>query len=145
VAGIALTGIVAAPVLASEGRPTLEVFKSPNCGCCTGWVDVARKHGFEITVEELDDMAALKAQLGVPEAVQSCHTVKVGEYVLEGHVPMEALDKLLREKPPVTGIAVPGMPMGSPGMGDDPKARYDVMAFGGAGEPWIFYSAGSDA
>ncbi|MBB3951491.1 DUF411 domain-containing protein [Aureimonas jatrophae] len=94
--------------------------------------DIARKHGFDVTVEDREDMTAVKRSLGVTEAVESCHTARIGGYVVEGHVPMEAVDRLLAERPQVAGIAAPGMPAGSPGMGDDLDAEFDVLSFGGA-------------
>ncbi|WP_244493588.1 DUF411 domain-containing protein [Aureimonas sp. N4] len=88
-------------------------------------------------------MAGLKRLLGVSEAVESCHTARIGGYVIEGHVPMEAVDRLMSTKPRVAGIAAPGMPAGSPGMGDDPKTRFDVLSFGDASTaPEVFYRAG---
>ena len=143
-AAIALLTL-AAPAVAEHAPNHMHVYKSPDCGCCAAWVEIARKHGFQVTVEDRDDMAGLKRLLGVSEPVESCHTAKVGGYVVEGHVPMEAVDRLLSEKPRVAGIAAPGMPMGSPGMGDDPKAEFDVLSFGDASaSPKVFYRAGRE-
>ncbi len=92
------------------------VHKSPTCGCCEGWITYLRRNGYDVTVHDHDDMAPIKAQAKVPADMQSCHTALIGGYVVEGHVPIEAIDALLSEKPRATGIAAPGMPQGSPGM-----------------------------
>lgn len=134
---LSLSARAAAPV-------DLEIFKSPGCGCCEGWADLARARGHVVTMREFTDPDAEKAALGVPGALASCHTVRAEGYVFEGHVPFEALDAVLRDRPAIAGLAVPGMPMGSPGMGDDPDARFDVIAFGGAaGDGRVFYRAGT--
>lgn len=96
--------------------PLMTVYKSPTCGCCAKWVDHMREHGFEVAVVDDQQMGMRKAQLGVPQAMGSCHTATVGDYVIEGHVPAEDVLRLLREKPDAAGLAVPGMPIGSPGM-----------------------------
>ncbi|MFU1478607.1 DUF411 domain-containing protein [Roseovarius sp. C7] len=117
--------------------------KTPGCGCCDAWADLARAQGHKVEVIETYDYAEMKSEHGVPNALASCHSVKVGDYVVEGHVPLEAVARMLRDKPAISGIAVPGMPAGSPGMGDDPKAQFDVMAFGGeAGDGEVYYKAG---
>lgn len=123
---------------------TMHVTKSPTCGCCGAWVALAREEGYDIEVTDTRDVTSAKLENDVPETMWACHTAMIDGYVVEGHVPFEALAKLLAERPEITGIAVPGMPGGSPGMGDDPAARYDVMAFGGeAGGGEVFYQAGS--
>ena len=95
---------------------TMTVYKNPSCGCCGKWVEHVEKHGFTVTVVPVDDMMALKQRLGVPESAVSCHTTKVGNYIVEGHVPAADIKRLLAQKPKARGIAVAGMPMGSPGM-----------------------------
>lgn len=95
---------------------TLTVFKSPSCGCCAKWVEHVEQHGFKVTAVPTDDMMTLKKRLGVPEEAISCHTTKVGNYIVEGHVPAADIKRLLAQKPKARGIAVAGMPMGSPGM-----------------------------
>lgn len=107
------------------------VYKSPTCGCCKGWATYLQRNGYKVTVIDRDDMDKVKDGMGVPEELRSCHTAKIDGYVVEGHVPLEAIDKLLAEKPKATGIAAPGMPSGSPGM-DGPKAPNPVYTFGGA-------------
>jgi len=109
---------------------TLKVYKSPTCGCCANWIEHIRKAGFEVEVEDTNDIAAVKAEAGVPAALQSCHTTVVGDYVFEGHVPVEDVIAFLEEKPDATGLAVPGMPVGSPGMeSGDRVDPYDVILF----------------
>ena len=95
---------------------TMTVYKNPSCGCCGKWVEHVEKHGFTVAVVPVDDMMALKQRLGVPDSAVSCHTTKVGNYIVEGHVPAQDIKRLLAQKPKARGIAVAGMPMGSPGM-----------------------------
>ena len=95
---------------------TLAVSKSPTCGCCGEWVERMRAAGFTVNVSEVPDPAAVSRKLGVPETLRSCHTTRVGGYVIEGHVPAADIKRLLREKPKAIGLSVAGMPMGSPGM-----------------------------
>ena len=122
---------------------TMHVTKTPTCGCCGAWVDLAREHGFEVEVTDTADYAGMKAAAEVPEALWSCHTAEIEGYVVEGHVPFAAIDRLLSERPQIEGISAPGMPAGSPGMGDDPNAVYDVIAWGGAaGDGAVFHTVG---
>lgn len=122
---------------------TMHVTKSPTCGCCGAWVALAREEGYHVVVTDTDDVSAAKLEVGVPGDLWACHTAVIDGYVIEGHMPFAALKKLLDERPDIAGLAVPGMPFGSPGMGDDPTARYDVIAFGGsAGSGMVFYQAG---
>lgn len=122
--------------------PAIEVYKTPTCGCCGKWVDHLRAAGFTVNVTDLNDLADVKRTSGIPANLQSCHTAKVGEYVVEGHVPAADVKKLLAERPAVKGIAVSGMPIGSPGMevAGVPAQRYDVMAFDAAGKTRVFAS-----
>lgn len=127
---VALASLVfASPVIADHAPRHMHVTKNRGCGCCTAWVSIARQYGFDVTVEESNDYAGYKKKLGVPFKIAACHTAKIGGYVVEGHVPMNAIERLLAEKPEVHGISVPGMPYGSPGMGTDPDAKYDVVTF----------------
>ncbi|MGQ0714499.1 MAG: DUF411 domain-containing protein [Gemmatimonadaceae bacterium] len=121
---------------------TITVYKTAQCGCCRSWVDHLRKHGFEVTAHDVEDVAAIKTKLGVPAELNSCHTAVTGAYVVEGHVPAADIQRLLAQKPKVAGLAVPGMPMGSPGM-EMPgmKAdKYDVIAFSKDGKRSVFAS-----
>jgi hypothetical protein len=132
---IALVLVLAgAPAFAET--PRIEVFKTPTCGCCTKWIDHLRAAGFRVDATELPDLTAIKAANGVPPQLASCHTALVDGYVIEGHVPASDLKRLLKDRPAVSGLAVPGMPMGSPGMEHpDPRRHqtYDVMSFGADG------------
>ena len=122
---------------------TMHVTKSPTCGCCGAWVALARKEGYDIDVTDTPDVTSVKLDADIPDEMWACHTAMIDGYVIEGHVPFAAIVQLLEERPDIVGIAVPGMPGGSPGMGNDPTARYDVIAFGGdAGAGAVFYQAG---
>lgn len=140
--GIGLDGHAHAEPSATAAG-TLHVTKAPTCGCCGAWVDLARRHGFNVEVTDSVDYAGMKQAAEVPADLWACHTAQVDGYVVEGHVPFAAIDKLLSERPDIAGISVPGMPAGSPGMGYDLDAVYDVIAWGGsAGEGDVFYTAG---
>ena len=121
-------------------KPPIAVHKSPTCGCCAAWVEHVRASGYPTTTHDQDDLAPIKRKLGVPRALQSCHTAVVEGYVIEGHVPADLIDRLLRERPSVVGLAVPGMPVGSPGMEAPGQAaeRYQVMAFDQKGRSSVF-------
>jgi hypothetical protein len=119
----------------SSKLPKVTLTKDPNCGCCNGWAAHLRGSGFDVEIIESTSLDALKAQLGVPPALASCHTAELGAYVLEGHVPDVAIRKLLAERPQAKGLAVPGMPIGSPGMEMEGMAaeEYTVFVFDEAG------------
>lgn len=108
---------------------TLVVYKTPSCGCCKGWVAHMTRAGFTPTINELEDLAPVRARYGVPAKLSSCHTGIVGGYVIEGHVPADDVKRLLREKPKALGLTAPGMPIGSPGMEvpDRPADRFDTL------------------
>jgi hypothetical protein len=131
-----------APV-ATAGLPTVKIFKSPTCGCCTKWAEHLQAEGFPVELVDTDDLMTVKAALGVPSDMGSCHTAQVGEYVVEGHVPATDIKDLLRDAPEDTrGLAVPGMPVGSPGMEvpGRPADRYDVVAFTDDGRRRVYRS-----
>lgn len=134
-AGLAALPLLAQVPHAQAALPKMVVNKDPACGCCGGWIDYLKADGFAIDVVESAAMDKVKADLGVPVSLQSCHTAKIDGYVIEGHVPAGAIRRLLAEKPRATGLAVPGMPASSPGM-DIPGAAdaYDVILFGPAGQ-----------
>jgi hypothetical protein len=123
---VILTSGWAAPAFAGEG--TIVVYKDPSCGCCSAWAEALSGAGFAVELNDREDLATLKDEMGVPAEMQACHTATIDGYVLEGHVPIEAIQRLTRERPDITGLAVPGMPLGSLGMGEDPQAEYDVYA-----------------
>ena len=137
---MSLGGLVAAQ---RSPLPTVEVFKSPTCGCCANWVKHLEANGFTTKVTDVEDMTVVKAKYGVPGRLQSCHTAVVNGYVLEGHVPASDVQRLIKERPAVVGVAVPGMPVGSPGMevGNTRAAvqRADVRQ---AGQTAVFASHG---
>ena len=108
----------------------ITVYKDPQCGCCTNWNAAMRKAGFEIDVRDTPNISAVKSSLGVPDALASCHTGVVAGYLFEGHVPPDLVQKVLRERPALVGLFVPGMPSGSPGMESASPERYDVIALG---------------
>jgi hypothetical protein len=119
---------VAAPGMVLAAAPKMTVHKDPNCGCCAAWASAFGKAGYDVSTVNEADMDAVKVGLKVPSDLWGCHSAEVDGYYLEGHVPLDAAEKLLRERPPLAGLAVAGMPSGSLGMGDDPRASYDVMA-----------------
>lgn len=114
------------------------VYKSPTCGCCKVWVDHLRANGFNVTAKDMNNMNEIKAKLGVPPGLGSCHTATVNGYVIEGHVPAADIKRLLAEKSKVAGLTAPGMPMGSPGMEGPRKDRYDVLAFDAKGGTRVY-------
>jgi hypothetical protein len=118
----------------------ITVYKDPDCGCCANWVKHMRAAGFVATVRDTRDMATVKASMGVPSALESCHTARIGAYTIEGHVPADVIVKLLQQKPVGAGLAVPGMPSGSPGMEGGRVDKYDVMLFDKAGKAQVFAS-----
>lgn len=140
VSGLALCAI-AATLPARARTHAMIVHKDPNCGCCDLWVDHVRAAGIAAEIVETKALNRVKARLGVPMSLASCHTAEIAGYVIEGHVPADEILRLLAERPGAVGLAVPGMPINSPGMevaGADDDA-YDVLLFG-AGEPRIYAS-----
>jgi hypothetical protein len=126
------------PLAAAE----IKMFRSSGCTCCGKWAEHLRTAGHVVTIVEADDMSLVKQNAGVPDALQSCHTAMVDGYILEGHVPSADVDRLLQERPNAKGLAVAGMPVGSPGMESEDGATepYDVMLFGAAGGESVFAS-----
>jgi len=123
----------------ATSRPIVEVWKSPTCGCCTGWVEYLEDEGFEVVAHDTDEVDAVKAALGlVDPRLKSCHTATIGDYVIEGHVPVSDIERLLAERPDVIGISAPGMPMMSPGMGSREPKDYDVVSFDEDGRVELF-------
>jgi hypothetical protein len=123
------------PAEAIAQGTAITVHKDPNCGCCTFWVQHMRDAGFSVRVEETADIASVRARLGIPPRLAGCHTAEVGGYLVEGHVPADAIRRLLSETPDAKGIAVPGMPVGSPGMeSGHPPQPYTVILFGADGQ-----------
>lgn len=108
----------------------ITVHKDPTCGCCTGWVRHLQRAGFTTNVIDTKELDPVKQRLGVPDDLAACHTAEASNYVVEGHVPASAVKRLLAERPSATGLAVPGMPVGSPGMEGGEPETYDVVLFG---------------
>jgi hypothetical protein len=126
---------------------SIHVTKDPGCGCCSGWVEHLRAAGFTVAVTDTPRVSPVKARLGIPQDLWSCHTAEVGRYAIEGHVPAPAIRRLLTEQPDATGLAVPGMPIGSPGMEVEgsPPEEYVVLAFGAFGQrPYARFKGSSE-
>ncbi len=139
-AALALSGTIYIAAQQKPAGPLVEVFKSPTCGCCAQWVEHMRASGFTVRTTDLNDLTDIKKSRGVPDQVQSCHTAVVNGYVVEGHVPAADVHRMLKEKPAIAGIAVGGMPIGSPGM-DFPGTKaqaYNVMSFDKSGATRVF-------
>ena len=114
----------------SSSNADIIVYKSETCGCCNDWIDHLEDNNFIVETFNREDMNLVKLQLGgVPSNLQSCHTAKIGDYIVEGHVHAEQITRMLKEKPDIKGLSVPGMPMGSPGMEGYRNDAYDVLAF----------------
>lgn len=131
----------------AEALPSIRVHRDPSCGCCGAWVDHLRASGFTATVIETAEINRVKTKLGVPQSLASCHTAEVEQYVIEGHVPAPAIKRLLSERPRAKGLAVPGMPVGSPGMEIEGTAAdtYEVVLFGNFGQrSFARYTGGTE-
>ena len=122
----------------SASLVSIKVYKTPTCGCCKAWVEHLEQNGFKAEVVDMPDLSAVKAKYGVAPQHQSCHTAVVGDYTIEGHVPADLIMKMLNEKPAIAGLAVPGMPAGSPGMEGASKESYDVLTFDRAGRTTVY-------
>jgi len=122
--------------LLSAAAPVMVINKDPNCGCCSGWAEHIRGAGFQTRINEIADLGPIKTKLAIPGALASCHTAEIDGYVIEGHVPAPAIRRLLAERPTAIGLAVPGMPVGSPGMEvpGSPDETYDVLLFNRSGQ-----------
>ena len=126
-----------APVWA-QTTPTVDVYKSPTCGCCGKWIDHMKKNGFKVEIHEVDNIPASRKKLGMPEKLGSCHTSKVGNYVVEGHVPAQDIQRLLKEKPKALGLAIPSMPPGVPGMDIPNSPPYETLLVQADGTTSVF-------
>jgi hypothetical protein len=134
-------GLTLAPLVVAQSRPQVEVWKDPNCGCCQDWITHLQAEGFKVQLQNSGNSAA-RARLGIPEQLGSCHTASVGGYAIEGHVPAREIRRLLKERPQAIGLAVPGMPVGSPGM-DGPEYggrqdAYEVLLISREGSPRVY-------
>ena len=136
--GLTTLGGISTAVAADD---EVVMYKDPNCGCCGKWAEHMREHGFKVKEVATAQMGQVKGEAGVPQALGSCHTARVGGYVVEGHVPAADVRRMLTEKPAIAGISAPGMPMGSPGMeGPYPADRYDVVSFDAQGRTAVYAS-----
>lgn len=140
-AAIAAVPLMIATLAEAAAAPLIHVVKSPSCGCCNSWIAHLRRAGFQVRATDVADVTPIARRLGVPDDLRSCHTAAVGGYAIEGHVPAGDIRRLLRERPAAAGLAVPGMPLGSPGM-DHGGARepYRVILFTRAGRRTVFAS-----
>jgi len=119
-------------------KPTITVYKDPSCGCCKNWIQYLVKHGYPVVAKDTPDMPGVKRTLGIPNALGSCHTAVVSGYLIEGHVSAEDIDRLVAQKPKIAGLAVPGMPVGSPGMDGPRTQHYQVLSFDKTGKTTVF-------
>ena len=142
IASLAAASVVAAPLMA-QTKPMVEVWKDPDCGCCKDWVSHLEASGFQVSVHDSGNSAA-RTRLGVPEKLGSCHTAQISGYALEGHVPAREIRRLLKERPQAIGLAVPGMPVGAPGMDGavyaGRKDPYDVLLIQRDGSTRVYQS-----
>ena len=138
---LAVINVLAGTVVLANDDITKDivVYKNPECGCCSKWVSYLESHGYNVTIEDTRDVYAQKKRLGVPEKLAACHTAVIDGYVVEGHVTHRDIKRLLLFRPDVTGISVPGMPIGTPGMErGDSKQPYNVMSFDKQGKVEVF-------
>lgn len=129
--------LLALPISSMAAGIPAKLYKNPNCGCCEEYAKYLRANGFEVEVTATHDLPLLKQEHNVPPQMEGCHTTLIGNYVVEGHVPVESINKLLKERPLITGIAVPGMPAGSPGMDGKKTEPLKVYAIG-SGESKVY-------
>lgn len=135
---LTLFALGAAVNLPAGAADAVDVYKSPNCGCCGAWVEHLRQAGFAVRTHDVNDVPAARQRLGMPERLGSCHTAKVAGYVVEGHVPAADIQRLLKEKPKAIGIAVPSMPPGSPGMESPNPVPYNTLLVQAGGATTVF-------
>lgn len=136
-ATLLMTGTVTAH--AQEAREAT-LYKNPQCGCCENYATYLRQNGFDVEVKATNDLAQISGDAGVPAEYEGCHTTFIEGYVIDGHVPIKAINKLLKERPAIAGITLPGMPVGSPGMGDDPTKSFTVYGVTKDGAKPTIYS-----
>jgi len=136
---IAAVLALSSPVLAETIQATM--YKNPQCSCCEGYAAYLRKNGFDVDVKPTNDLAEISRKAGVPENFQGCHTLFVNGYVVDGHVPVATVNKLLSEKPAIAGITLPGMPLGSPGMGGEKEGPFTIYAVTKDGAPPSVYAS----
>lgn len=139
VIGLGILSAIVWPMVKTTNGPEIVIYKSPTCGCCKKWASYLQDNGFKVTQVDTQSMRAVKTKMGVPQAMASCHTAIVDGYVVEGHVPVKEIRRMLEQKPAIKGITVPGMPIGSPGMEQGArKDSYDVLAIQHDGSATIY-------
>ena len=131
--------LATSPLAADEIAMSGILYKNPSCGCCAAWGEYMRENGFTVEVVNMDDLTPIKQAHGVALEYEGCHTFVIGDYAIEGHVPVGAILKLLEEQPEIRAISLPGMPTGSPGMGGDKDGPFTIYA-NGEGEPGVYYT-----
>jgi hypothetical protein len=135
---IACLGLFAVSSRSQSSQQSVLVFKTPTCSCCGKWVEHLKANGFDVKVQEVDNTAAYRKQYRVPRGMESCHTAVVGGYAIEGHVPAKEIKRLLEEHSKLAGLALPGMPLGSPGMEGPRSDAYSVMGFDQDGQTLVY-------
>jgi len=135
-----ITAVAVSPLAAAQASRNVTLYKNPQCGCCEDHAKYLRRHGYEVSVVSTHDLDRIKAEHGVPEPLYGCHTILVGGYVVEGHVSAGVLDRLLRERPAIRGVSLPGMPDGSPGMTGRKRAPFVIyeIAMQPSGPPRVY-------
>ena len=141
-AAITRRTVLSLPLLAAAtlraANPQISIYKTPTCGCCTKWVTHLKANGFDTKATDVPDTAEYRKRYGVPDRLQSCHTAIVAGYTVEGHVPAADIHRLLKTRPKGKGLAVPGMPLGSPGMEATRRDPYEVLLFQADGSTSVF-------
>ncbi len=136
---LAVATLTAPPLAAEEIAMSGILYKNPSCGCCAAWGEYMRENGFEVEIVNSDDLTSIKQEYGIPAEHEGCHTFVIGDYAVEGHVPVAAILQLIEEQPEICAISLAGMPGGSPGMGGDKDGPFAVYAIGD-GEPTVYYT-----
>ena len=136
--GLLVVAIGFAALQERDAGVQIMVYKSATCGCCNHWMEHMEQAGFVVEARDERDMAAVKNQMGVPRHVASCHTALVEGYIVEGHVPATYVSSMLKHRPNIKGVAVPGMPIGSPGMEGPHPQPYDVVTFDAKGQTSVY-------
>ena len=131
-------GLIGMPAIALAAKPVVDVYKTASCGCCKGWVKHLEENGFAVKAHDVADPGEYRQKFGIPKELGSCHSARVGGYALEGHVPAADIKRLLASKPKATGLAVPAMPLGSPGMEGPRSDPYEVLLVKKDGKTAVF-------
>lgn len=139
-AAMLIVGAIGLSAQSTAAKPTAVVYKTSSCGCCKLWVEHLKANGFTVEAKDVsaDDVRAVSKAAGLKDEDTSCHTAKIGGYIVEGHVPAADIQRMLKEKPAIAGIAAPGMPQGSPGMEQGSKEPFDVVAFTKDGKTKVY-------